>query len=244
MNDSTYDFDTFTYSSQRSEERRFQRQEIMQPIEEKLWKQANIAAANPILDIGCGIGRTTRAMAIDNPHSHIIGIDSSAKIVNLAQNSGHNLPNLDFKIGNIERLNLPDNYSDLVFIRLLIQHLDRPLTALSEIYRVLKPGGRICILDSDDAWFSLYPEPPSFSQFRQTMADWQQSQGGDPYVGRKLGYYLQQAGFTSININVETISSDRYGLETMLSWLSFGSPYISISPEIAAISTQARQDVF
>jgi ubiquinone/menaquinone biosynthesis C-methylase UbiE len=244
VNNFTYDFDRFTPSTQREEERRFQLQEVLQPLEAKLLQRANIEAADTILDIGCGIGRTSLAMAMSNPHAKTIGIDSSAEIINRARSLNSSATNVYFQVGNVEALDLPDNYSDLVFTRLLFQHLSRPLTALQEIYRVLKPGGRICILDTDDRWFSLYPEPASFSQLSQTMATWQQSQGGDSCVGRKLGYYLQQAKFTNINVTVETISSDVYGLETMLNWLSFGSPYLNLSPEIAAISETARQDTF
>ena len=244
MNNSTYNVDRFTPAAQQQEELRFQAQEQLQPIEEKLWQQANIATADKILDVGCGTGRTTKAMAMKYPHSQIIGIDRSIETIDRSRCLNDNLPNIQFQVGKIERLDLPDNYCDLVFARLLFQHLEQPLTALQEIYRVLKPGGRICILDTDDRWFSLYPEPASFTKLCQVMAAWQRSQGGDSCVGRKLGYYLGQAKFTNINVTVETVSSDVYGLETILNWLSFGSPYINISPEIAEISATARHDTF
>jgi ubiquinone/menaquinone biosynthesis C-methylase UbiE len=244
MNNCTYDFDRFTLLAQQQEVQRFQIQDALQPLEDKLLQRANIARADLILDIGCGVSPSTRAMAITYPHSQIIGIDRSHKIIDRARKLAGDLSNLNFQIATVDRLNLADNCVDLVFARLLFQHLDRPLTALAEIYRVLKPGGTICILDTDDGWFTLYPEPTSFDRLRRTMATWQQSQGGDSSVGRKLGGYLQQAKFIDIHVSVETVSSDEYGLETMLNWLSFGNPYINISPEIADIFATARTDSF
>jgi ubiquinone/menaquinone biosynthesis C-methylase UbiE len=244
MNDSTYDFDRFTLSSQQQEVARFQIQDILYSLEKKLFQRANIATAKLILDIGCGVSPTTRAIAITHPHSQVIGIDRSSNLIKRSQLLASSMPNLSFQVGIVDRLDLPDNFADIIFTRLLFQHLEYPLTALKEIYRVLKPGGRICILDTDDDWFTLYPEPAAFHQLRQVMATWQRSQGGDANIGRKLGYYLQQTKFMSINVWIETVSSDEYGLEPMLNWLSFGSPYISISPEIAAISDRAREDTF
>jgi ubiquinone/menaquinone biosynthesis C-methylase UbiE len=244
MNNSTYDFDRFTSLAQQQEVQRFQIQDALRSLEDKLLQRANITTADLILDIGCGVSQTTRAMAIAHPHSQIIGIDRSIELLDRARVFAKSLPNLNFKIGTVDRLDLPDDSVDIVFARLLFQHLKHPVVALAEIHRVLKPGGRICILDTDDGWFTLHPEPPSFHQLRQVMATWQRSQGGDPDVGRKLGCYLQQGKFNNINVSVETINSDEYGLETILNWLSFGNPYISMSPEIAAISMTARQDAF
>ncbi len=244
MHNSTYDFDRFTSLVQQQEVQRFQIQDALQPLEDNLLQRANIAGAELILDIGCGVSPTTRRMAIAHPSSQIIGIDRSHELIDRARELAHELPNLNFQIGTVDRLDLPDNYIDLVFARLLFQHLEQPIAALQEIYRVLKPGGRICIVDTDDTWFTVHPEPPSFQQLRQVMATWQQSQCGDGCVGRKLGDYLQQAKFRDINVSVETVSSDEYGLENMLNWLSFGNSYLNINSEIATISAIARQDTF
>jgi trans-aconitate methyltransferase len=85
VNNSTYNVDRFTPAAQQQEERRFQAQEQLQPIEEKLWQQANIATADKILDVGCGTGRTTKVMAMNYHHSQIIGIDRSAETIERAR---------------------------------------------------------------------------------------------------------------------------------------------------------------
>jgi ubiquinone/menaquinone biosynthesis C-methylase UbiE len=244
MNKSTYEFDNFTPSARQQEQRRLESQEPLQIVEQKILYQAGIANAETILDVGCGTGRMTREIAAKYPHSQVIGIDRSAEIIAKARDASNCFPNPNFRVGDVELLELPDRSIDFVSARLLFQHLPQPLTALTEIYRVLKPGGKVCILDIDESWFSLHPEPDSFRELRRAISIWQKSQGGDPCVGKKLGAYLQKSQFANIHVMVENIISDDYGLEEMLSWFSFGNPYVSFSKEIEAISGVARKDTF
>jgi ubiquinone/menaquinone biosynthesis C-methylase UbiE len=240
----SYQVETFTAADQQREADRFLGQNALHEIECKLWQSAHLTAGDTVIDIGCGIGRTARNMALMLPQIQVIGIDPSNAMIDRARTISLKQTNLHFQVGAIEQLEFPDCSIDLVFARAVFQHLPQPALALAEIRRVLKPGGTICIMDIDDSWFTLYPEPAAFGQLRQAMNQWQQSQGGDPLVGRKLGTYLQQAGLTDIDVTVEAVSSDVYGLENMLNWLSFGQPYWHLSPEIAAVSKIARQEAF
>lgn len=51
---------------------------------------------------------------------------------------------------------------DIVYARLLYQHLEFPEKAMIEAKRILKPGGKLCILDVDDQLQLFYPVLPSF----------------------------------------------------------------------------------
>jgi ubiquinone/menaquinone biosynthesis C-methylase UbiE len=244
MNKSTYEFDNFPPSARQQEQRRLESQEPLQIVEQKILYQAGIANAETILDVGCGTGRMAREIAVQYTRSQVIGIDRSAEIIAKARDSSNCLPNLSFRVGDVELLEFPDRSIDFVSARLLFQHLPQPLTALTEIYRILKPGGKVCILDIDESWFSLHPEPDSFRELRRTISIWQKSQGGDPCVGKKLGAYLQESQFANIHVSVEPITSDDYGLEKMSCWLSFGNPYVSLNKEVEAISKIAKKDTF
>jgi ubiquinone/menaquinone biosynthesis C-methylase UbiE len=243
MNNS-YDVDQFTVRGQQQEVKRLLGQTALQHIESRLWQETDLGIGTRAIDVGCGVGRTAQLMAQMLPQTQVIGLDSSIKMIDQARSTDVQQVNLSFQVGLVEQMPFPDQSIDFVFARALFQHLNTPQLALQEIRRVLKPGGKICILDVDDDWFTLYPEPAAFSLLRQTMTDWQKTQCGDPQVGRKLGSYLQQVGFKHIQITVETVSSDVYGLENMLNWLSFGQPYQHLSPEILAVSATARSEAF
>jgi ubiquinone/menaquinone biosynthesis C-methylase UbiE len=238
---SSYDSDSFALVAQQQEFDRLENQTALESIDNRLWQSANLQPGMRVLDLGCGSGRLASHMARSLPQIQVLGIDPSATAIAQAQMVGSGLANLTWQQGAIEVLAASNISFDLVILRAVLQHLPKPIATLQQVRERLRPGGQVSLLDRDDRWLSFYPEPPAVAQLQQVMAQWQCSQGGDPQVGRKLGSYLQLAGFTNIQVTVETASSDLYGLATLLSWLSFGQPYEQFSPEIAALSAMARQ---
>src|SRR5690606_25189439 len=76
-------------------------------------------------------------------------IDSSPKMVEvgtaLAKKNG--LTNLTYKLGDIEQVPLPDDRYDLAFLSQALHHARHPERAVAEACRILKPGGRLIVLD-------------------------------------------------------------------------------------------------
>ncbi|MHB2025443.1 MAG: class I SAM-dependent methyltransferase [Elusimicrobiota bacterium] len=105
-----------------------------------------------ILEAGCGTGRFCYLFARDFPASKVLGLDASAHSIKLA-NSFKNLlssNNLEFKMGDIFKIDFPDNYFDVVFNEGVIEHfaLSQDLNykaAFREMVRVAKPGGKILV---------------------------------------------------------------------------------------------------
>ncbi|NJN23734.1 MAG: hypothetical protein HC810_04200 [Acaryochloridaceae cyanobacterium RL_2_7] len=62
-------------------------------------------------------------------------------------------------------------------------------------------------------------------------------------MGRKLGYYCAQVGFSEIQTQVEVIDSDRLGLDTILGLLSFGAPYRAYNEKLDAIADEVQNEV-
>jgi SAM-dependent methyltransferase len=243
--DGSYTFDRFSTTSQDREMARLEYQAtLLLPIEQQIWAVAGLAEEMQVMDIGCGAGIISRAIAKQIPHGKVWGIDSSTALLDTANKfqAAEQIANLSFMTGDIYDLPLPDKSINFVYGRLLFQHLTTPLRALTEIDRVLKPGGKICLVDIVDSWFTIDPEPPAFSELRQRLLPIQRSQGGDPQVGAKLGNYLSETGFGAIETRVEVVTSDRLGgIDKFLELLSFGNPYDSIDPELASLATLARQ---
>lgn len=97
------------------------------------------------LDVGCGVGRLTRALA--NEFTNVVGVDISDAMLKEARRLQADRPNARFLRTPADDLGvLPDDLFDLVFTKIVLQHLPSQqaiLRALAEMVRVLRPGGLI-----------------------------------------------------------------------------------------------------
>jgi len=118
-----------------------------------LWRAATRRAVNPqpgerILDIAAGTG--TSAAALARSGATVIALDFSQGMVDEGRRRH---PGLDFVQGDAERLPFGDDEFDAVTISFGLRNVQRPQVALTEMYRVLKPGGRVVICE--------FSRPPS-----------------------------------------------------------------------------------
>jgi len=104
-----------------------------------------------ILDVGCATGRLLSQFA-ESGCQHLYGTDLAPKILEVAQKklSAYNA-SIQLKTADAEdEIPWPDNSFDVVTLTGVLHHFYRPLDALSEIYRVLRPNGCIIIVEP---WF-------------------------------------------------------------------------------------------
>ena len=119
-------------------------------LRQKTVDLARIQPGEQVLDVGCGTGTLAIEVARRvGPAGHVAGIDPGAEIARAsAKAARHNVP-IDFQLGVIEEIPFSNQTFDVVFSTLMMHHLPAPLKrqGLSEIARVLKPGGRLIIAD-------------------------------------------------------------------------------------------------
>ncbi len=96
-----------------------------------------------IIDLGCGEGVTLEKLIKQFPSAKTIGIDNDPLKIKICQK--HNLP---VKLADLTCLSFKNNYFDCALLIEVIEHLKEKnvLLALKEIYRILKPNGRLIIL--------------------------------------------------------------------------------------------------
>lgn len=112
--------------------------------------QAWIKLGDSVLDVGCGTGEVTLPAKMRAKHGKVYGIDPAPEMIAAARNkAARKQLDIDFRIGVIEALPFPDSSMDVVTSSLMMHHLPKDLKVrgLAEIYRVLKPGGRLLIAD-------------------------------------------------------------------------------------------------
>jgi ubiquinone/menaquinone biosynthesis C-methylase UbiE len=114
--------------------------------------QAMLMPGERLLDVGCGTGGVTiPAKKRVGQNGPVSGIDPSPEMIAVARRKAERARlEIDFRIGVIESLPYEDGSFDVVTSSLMMHHLpnDVQQKGLAEIYRVLKPGGRILIADA------------------------------------------------------------------------------------------------
>ncbi|MCZ0731852.1 class I SAM-dependent methyltransferase [Mycolicibacterium iranicum] len=118
----------------------------------RIWRQFATASratlGEKVIDIGCGTGYFAATLApIVGSGGFVVGIDPSAQLIQYADD--HTPVNCGFTVTGAENLPFPDAAFDLAVSSLAFHHIPEELwpQALSEIFRVLRPSGRLFLAD-------------------------------------------------------------------------------------------------
>ncbi|MEZ5287442.1 MAG: metalloregulator ArsR/SmtB family transcription factor [Vicinamibacterales bacterium] len=136
-------------------------------------------------DLGCGTGQLSAELA---PYvARVIAIDGSADMLSAARQRVADAPNVEVREGALEALPLDDASLDAALISLVLHHQPEPAGVLAEAARVLKPGGRVLVVDM---------LPHDRAEYQQQM--------GHVWLGFSddtMRRYLAAAGFGGIRLH-------------------------------------------
>ena len=113
-------------------------------------RHAGIGEGDVVLDLGSGAGIDALvARRSVGEAGRVIGVDMTAAMIERARNNAANLGygNVEFRLGEIEHLPVPDNAVDVVISNCVLNLVPDKARAFAETLRVLKPGGHFCVSD-------------------------------------------------------------------------------------------------
>lgn len=155
-----------------------------------------------VADLGAGEG--TLAQMLARQAERVIAVDLSPKMVEFGRELAikHELPNLEYRLGDIEEPPLDDASVDLAFLSQALHHAGSPQKALEQAFRIVKPGGQLVVLD-------LLQH--SFEEARELYADvWLGFGEGE------LAAMLEKAGFVEIETAVVDREPEPPNFQTLL----------------------------
>lgn len=137
-----------------------------------------------VADLGCGTGQTAEALA---PFvKQVIGVDDSPLMLRHAKLRLAAFKNVELRRGDLAALPIEDATVDAAVIMLVLHHIAEPQAVLKEVHRILKPGGKLLIVDM------LHHDRAEFQQ-----------QMGHVWLGfetKQLKKWLNDAGFSGVKV--------------------------------------------
>jgi SAM-dependent methyltransferase len=160
----------------------------------------HLADGQQVLDIGSGPGTISIDLARRVRPGRVIGVDAAADIVEQAAGLAASaaVDNVEFRVGDAYALDFADASFDIVHAHQVLQHLARPVDALREFRRVLRPGGILAARDVDYGGVIWSPDSPGLTRWLELYHDVHAWNGGDPHAGRHLRRYAREAGFADV----------------------------------------------
>jgi len=129
---------------------------IMQFIGQQIIERLSYIKLNPslVLDLGCGTGTLTHALAERYPLAKVIGLDHSSKMLSKAKPA----TNIDYQLASLEQLPFEEASVDLAVANVVLPFVQDREQSLLEMKRVLKPGGLLMFSSLGIGSFDAFPD--------------------------------------------------------------------------------------
>lgn len=166
---------------------------LIRGLRAEIAARLQVRAENALLDVGCGTG--TALIDLAPGVARAVGVDLSEEMLAVARERA---PALEFRAADATRLPFGDASFDRYRAERVYQHLQDPAAALAEARRVLRPGGRLVLMDPD--WDGLVVDVDDRVTLRAAI-DAEVGRRPGRTVARRFLRLLTEGGFEEVEIH-------------------------------------------
>lgn len=162
-----------------------------------------------VADVGCGLGEdVVETGRLVGPAGRARGVDSSAALIRLARRSvPAGMPQVEFVVGDGERLELADDGLDGAKIERVLMHVERPQHMIKELCRVVRPGGRVVCVEPDWGTFTVTSADRATTRL---VADAWCDSFRHGWIGRGLKPMLIAAGLRNVDVTGHLVETEGF----------------------------------
>ncbi|TXH64885.1 MAG: SAM-dependent methyltransferase [Lysobacteraceae bacterium] len=214
---------TYLHGFSEAEQERLLRQARF--AEAIVFRNVDFSSVRHLLEIGSGVGAQTEILLRRFPELQITCVDLNQAQLDAARRNLARMPWLDGRYtlqrADATTLPFPAASFDGAFLCWVLEHVPSPAKVLAEARRMLTPGGVIYVNEVMNSSFLLDPYSPNVWRYWMAFNDFQIEQGGDPFIGAKLGNLLFDAGFRDVTTELKTFHYDKREPEKRANMLAY-----------------------
>ena len=179
-----------------------------------------------VLDFGCGPGSLSVGLASYIAPGELHGVDMEESLIETARTKARQTgqSNAIFHVGDVTALPFEDGFFDIAHGHNILTHVPDTRALLSEIKRVLKPGGIIACREMISGSSFAHPDLGIARRLWDMFEDLVTANDGHPQMGKEMKTHILDAGFTDIRMSASftTYSTPQeiyYVRYEMLEWM-------------------------
>ena len=178
--------------------------ELLRPIKRRSHELLHVREGQSVLDLGCGVGIDTVALSgLVGMSGYVVGVDADPEMVAEANQRARRLgleDHVSHQQADASTLPFPDEHFDACRAERILMHLADPVSAITELARVLKPGGWLVLTEPDWGTLSIASELIGIERrFAKIYAEHFLRSG---YAGRQLYQWMRQAGIHAPTVEI------------------------------------------
>ena len=156
-----------------------------------------------LLDFGCGPGAISVGLAKAVAPGEMHGVDMAEPQIEMARSlaASQGQDNAIFHVGDVTDLKFEDGFFDVAHCRNVLMHVPDTAAVLSEVKRVLKPGGLIACREMICESAFTHPDFGIMRRSWEMFEDLVRADDGHPQMGKEMKGHILEAGFVDIRMN-------------------------------------------
>ena len=156
-----------------------------------------------LLDFGCGPGAISVGLAKAVAPGEMHGVDMAEPQIEMARSlaASQSQDNAIFHVGDVTDLKFEDGFFDVAHCRNVLMHVPDTAAVLSEVKRVLKPGGLIACREMICESAFTHPDFGIMRRSWEMFEDLVRADDGHPQMGKEMKGHILEAGFVDIRMN-------------------------------------------